>query len=162
MHKNIAVFLLGLTLLACQPNDGKVEYENFNVKDEPTFKIEQKKEYQNPYYVQAVGGSEAAGAIMRETYVDEEQVKVLGDLKDLYPLDKAILPEGWPEDIHLTDGEYRLAQFKNDEAMPVVVTPDGTVFDFLIEEGMFSLNYEVKGEPPLMFAYLTAEIEKVE
>jgi hypothetical protein len=138
----------------------------YKIKVDDKFNIAQKSYYRNPGYKDKATKYKNVnlGPLMDETYIDDVDIKTLGDLKKYYPInDKYIGDKYWDKKISLKGAKYALGVFKNGFKMPVIVTTSKMVFSFLIEEGLLAFDLKTVDvlETGDGAVYGTVEIKKV-
>jgi hypothetical protein len=140
---------------------------NYKIKASDAFVITQKMHYKNPDYNDKSTKYDNVnlGPLLEATYIDDADIKTIGDLKKFYPINEnAGGDRYWDRTISLKNAKYALAVFKNGDKMPVIVTNNKMVFSFVIEEGM--LAFDIKTVDVLETGngavYGTVEIGKLE
>lgn len=102
------------------------------------------------------------GPVLSITFIDDHSCKSVERLNHHYSFEDAYIPEGFPEHIEIRKATIVVVEFEDGFRMPVVKTPDGTYFSFLVESGYLTLDYKhiIDGKRETHIDALTVEVEK--
>ncbi|GAA4279477.1 hypothetical protein GCM10022259_42020 [Aquimarina mytili] len=125
--------------------------------DDADFKITQKFDYKNPHF-----DDEQPGPVFNTTYIDDPQIKTLGDLNRYYPLQHNLEPTDFEAPYYSKNLFYKVAILSDSIKIPVITDNDGLIYDFLIEDGWLTANTLVikTSQGKKEYIYPTLEIEK--